>query len=241
MDIFRAALSELLKEPPLFLAASDDDADRFQRLLQDPQNRTNLNDMVGFDCLSTAIVQNNAQIARALVSLPLSEFDFRRHPQADLGAVPPLHHAATMSRFEIFKIMADSGNVDINGRDPHSWTPLIHASDAGCTQIVEYLLQHQVNPDGSDNKGRTPLSYAAEQGHRDVVQMLLRTNAVNPDSQDQDGNTPFYYAVRHGQGAIAKILIETGRVNREVEGKAKEDRRADQLRGPRFVIEEESI
>lgn len=69
------AFEEMLKEPPLSLASSSGNEVLFKQLLEKPENRRDINN-AGHDYLNAAIVMDKPEIAKALVSLPLSEFDF---------------------------------------------------------------------------------------------------------------------------------------------------------------------
>lgn len=68
------------EEHPLHHAATKDDATLFRRLLQKPELRADIDGDPGsgHDCLQTAIFNGNKEIAEALVTLPLSEFDWTR-------------------------------------------------------------------------------------------------------------------------------------------------------------------
>ncbi|KAL9572504.1 hypothetical protein ACKAV7_003337 [Fusarium commune] len=224
---YRTALEKHQKEPPLFRAVSSGNNELFKRLLEQPEQRAQLKDTdIGHDCLNCAIVQDNREIVKALVELPLSEFDWIHHPVASLKAIGHLHTAASLGRFDAFKIMADTGNVEIGGRDPYGKTPLHHASEVGSKEIVEFLVGEGVKPDETDGKGRTPLSYAAETGKNGILRVLLYVDGVGPDSKNLEGKSPFYYAIVSGNDVTADHLkfLGGGDVDRNAETKAKEDR-----------------
>lgn len=83
-------------------------------------------------------------------------------------------------------MIAATGRVDLTGRDEKGCTLLHHASNAGCIQIVDYLLNQGLNPKERDGVGRTPLSYAAAEGSQVVTRRLLGLG-VNPDTRDNGG------------------------------------------------------
>ncbi|KAF4440126.1 Ankyrin repeat PH and SEC7 domain containing secG [Fusarium acutatum] len=220
---YRAVVEKHLNEPPLYRSVGNNAV--FRSLLQQPKYRAQLkNTVIGHDCLNRAIIQGNKESVKALVDLPLSEFDWISHPVASLKAMGHLHTAARLGRFDVFKILADTGNVDLGGRDPFGMTPLHHASETGSKAIVEYLLDGGIKPDVKDVKGRTPLSYAAEKGNSDVVKALLYVEGVDSDSKDLRGKSPFYYAVLSGKDETVGILKLLGSVDHSVEAKAKVDR-----------------
>ncbi|KAM0313692.1 hypothetical protein ACHAPQ_011993 [Fusarium lateritium] len=230
------AYDNYMREPPLSRASDAGNEVLFKQLLEKPENRQGIKN-AGHDYLNAAIIQDKPEIVRALVSLPLSEFNFLDHPLASHGAIGPLHTSATHGRFAIFKIIVDTGKVDITGRDPHGWTPLHHASDVGSAEIVEFLLQHEtVKADEKNLVGRTPLSFAAEEGMKNIVQILLRLDAVDPDSRDLEGHSPYYYAIRSSHDSVAKLLADTGRVDCGVKEQALQARRTHRQFAP--IIEE---
>jgi hypothetical protein len=78
---FRGTLPQIplpeapLPETPLSQALKAGNEALFKELLEKPENHRDIND-VRHDYLEAAITQNKPEIVRALVSLPLSEFDF---------------------------------------------------------------------------------------------------------------------------------------------------------------------
>ncbi|EXM33428.1 hypothetical protein V3481_003859 [Fusarium oxysporum f. sp. vasinfectum] len=174
MDLLALGEQKYAEEHPLHYAATKDDATLFRRLLQKPELRADIDGDPGsgHDCLQTAILNGNKEIAEALVTLPLSEFDWTRHPMAAHGAISYLASAATLGRFDIFKIMADTGNVDIFEGESLGKTQLHHVSDVpidqtpfhpiddeGAVKIARFLLEQEaIQVDSEDNKEQTPLS-----------------------------------------------------------------------------------
>ncbi|KAI1070877.1 hypothetical protein LB507_010935 [Fusarium sp. FIESC RH6] len=122
-------------------------------------------------------------------------------------------------------MIVETGRVDFTARGESGLTPLHWASNAGCIEIVDFLLNEGVSADVKDNNGRTPLAYAAIEGSEAVTRRLLGVG-VNPDSKDSEGHTPFFWAIYNNHLAIARILSDTGRVDTSVEGRARLERRA---------------
>lgn len=138
--------------------------------------------------------------------------------------------AAIFEQLEIFKFIAETGKVDLIGRDDKGATPLHWACHQGALPIIEYLLQQEgVNPDEQDKIGQTPLTYAAKEGRDNVVRRLLQVDGVDPDAQDHKGKTPFYWALFYNHFPLAEILGDSGRVNRDIEAQAWQDGVADRL------------
>lgn len=63
--------------------------------------------------------------------------------------------------------------VDPNCLDIEQNTPLIHASRAGSTDVVEVLLDYGARMDATDNNGWTALMYAAQEAHPKIVKLLV--------------------------------------------------------------------
>ncbi|KAJ4117548.1 hypothetical protein NW768_010911 [Fusarium equiseti] len=216
MDPFIASL-----EPPMWKAIREGNITEFNyqfcQFLRAPFNQKDEYGCSGYDYMACAIQFGQVEIVRAMVSLPSWDLDYGDYRSY-------LKLASLHKKPAIFKIIADTGRVDITGRGDDRYTPLHHACQMGCVQIVDYLLKEGAAPDERDNFGRTPLCYAALEGSLEVTRRLLEVDRVNPDVLDDDGKSPFYWAVYRGHSAVAKILSDTGRVNNSVEGDAMQDR-----------------
>ncbi|KAM0245313.1 hypothetical protein ACHAP5_005547 [Fusarium lateritium] len=220
------AYDDYMREPPLSRASDAGNEVLFKQLLEKPENRQGIQNAERRHHSRQTGDRQSSCLAACL-----------RYPLASHGAIGPLHTSATHGRFAIFKIIVDTGKVDITGRDPHGWTPLHHASDVGSTEIVEFLLQHDtVKVDEKNNEGRTPLSLVAEQGMKKIVDILLRLDAIDPDSRDSEGHSPYYYAVRSSHDSVAKTLADTGRVDCGAKEQALQARRTHRQFAP--TIEE---
>jgi ankyrin repeat protein len=71
----------------------------------------------------------------------------------------------------------------------------------GHNMVVDYLLQHNANPNARDIKGETPLHKAAQYGSGSVWTTLLKHGA-DPDIKDLKGvcvqhNMALFYAARY--------------------------------------------
>ncbi|KAH7174324.1 ankyrin repeat-containing domain protein [Fusarium flagelliforme] len=177
----------------LYDAISDGDITRFNHLLEQPETQAELNSGIGSLCLMSAIMQGRLDFVKTLISFPPSVFDITQYPTTE-GATSYLVRAAIFKQIEIFKIIAETGKVNLTNRDDKGATPLHWASKAGCLPIVDFLLQQEgINPDEQDNVGQTPLMWAANAGKEDVVRQLLQVNGVNPDAHDPEVEIPFYW------------------------------------------------
>lgn len=74
--------------------------------------------------------------------------------------------------------------MQINARNDDGDTALHLASAAGCTAIVQRLLEKGADVNGRGHSGRVPLWYALQGGH-DLVERLLLEKGADVSAQDQ--------------------------------------------------------
>ncbi|RBR26979.1 uncharacterized protein FIESC28_00247 [Fusarium coffeatum] len=124
---------------PLHEATRENDIILLNHLLKQPQIRTKLTRWFGEQCLKVAIADGYVEIVRALMTLPSSVFDFTDVHDAE-GAASYLIRTAFFGQYAVFKVIAETGKVNLSGRDENGATPLHWASEAGSLSIVDYLL-----------------------------------------------------------------------------------------------------
>ncbi|KIY02140.1 uncharacterized protein Z520_02278 [Fonsecaea multimorphosa CBS 102226] len=96
----------------------------------------------------------------------------------------------------------------LNRGDHNRRTPLLSSAVTnGNETVAKCLLEHGVDANCRDNRGRTPLSFACEYGYESLVRILLEYR-VDIDAQDQDGRTALWWAAAYGRTAILKTLLE---------------------------------
>ncbi|XP_076453639.1 uncharacterized protein LOC143288870 [Babylonia areolata] len=100
---------------------------------------------------------------------------------------------------------------DLNVRDTHLRTPLIHAvfiaNDDVRTHVVRLLLRHGCDVNAQDSAGRTALMYGCmERDKMDVVRLLAKCRRCDPNLQDNDGNTALVHCVEGGNASAIRIL-----------------------------------
>jgi len=80
---------------------------------------------------------------------------------------------------------------DLNGVDEEDGgsTPLICACKFGHLQIVNWMVEHDVDPNIVDSENRTALLWSVKKGHLDIARSLLRhfKGIIDVDVQDKDG------------------------------------------------------
>ncbi len=87
-------------------------------------------------------------------------------------------------------------------------TPLINAATTGRLEIIQLLLQHGANPNGTNRSGRTALHIGCVLGQSQTVQALLQAGA-SLQSQDEIGSTAVDWALLGKNGAIVDMLRDS--------------------------------
>jgi ankyrin repeat protein len=91
---------------------------------------------------------------------------------------------------------------------------LAYARDEDETGVRRLLNKkdHPVDVNAKDDHGLTPLLLATQGGHREVVRLLLQSNA-DPDDSDEDGNTALLLATQHQNREIIRLLLRKADVD----------------------------
>ena len=110
---------------------------------------------------------------------------------------------------EVKRLVVDCG-VDPMREYDYGNTPLHAAAIYGYSEIVEFLLNHGVDPNIRNKKyGATPLHYAAAYGNSKVVEVLLEHGA-DPNIRDKNGITPLHFAAVSDYPKIVEVLHKKG-------------------------------
>ena len=129
----------------------------------------------------------------------INEFD-REHDTAIMKACRDCH-AVKVVAF----LLENGANInDREYRDLIDQTPLIIASQNGCTDIVRMLLDAGANIEHKNDQGENALISAVQEGHIDTVKLLLDAGA-DINQANSDGETALELAIRLKQ---KKELIE---------------------------------
>ncbi|KAG0533049.1 hypothetical protein BDA96_04G158900 [Sorghum bicolor] len=119
-----------------------------------------------------------------------------------------LHFAAGRGRLAVCVYMVEELHTDVDASDDKGDTPLAYAIQGGTVDTVQYLLDHDANPDKPIGKGSTPLHLAAAGGNCEMLKALLSKGA-NVDSLSDTG-TPLHVAAYCKQDGAMKILLDHG-------------------------------
>ncbi|KAH8863376.1 Ankyrin repeat domain-containing protein 50 [Schistosoma japonicum] len=122
---------------------------------------------------------------------------------------------------ELFELLINIGEANLNAPDTHGRTPLIWAATVGSTHAVEVLLKLGANLNHKDSHGLTALHCAASRGNVQTIQIILNWISIaNKDDEskialfrdvnDNDGCSPLFYSVTTGHIHVTECLIQAG-------------------------------
>ncbi|EAQ84384.1 hypothetical protein CHGG_08398 [Chaetomium globosum CBS 148.51] len=121
----------------------------------------------------------------------------------------PIHQAAENGHLELVQFLHGRGAY-LNSGDAKGVTPLWLASQQGHARIVEFLLEHNANPDARTiDTFHYPIHEAAHKGHTDTVAALVRHKA-RVNVVERGGWSPLILATQQGHGEIVRLLIDNG-------------------------------
>jgi len=120
------------------------------------------------------------------------------------------------SKIWVLQSLADGAKIEERGGTEGS-TSLQTASQHGCEEVVEVLLEHGADAAAKDNDGDTSLHVASRYGRTAVVQQLLhnfslryRKVSTQLSAKDNAGRTALHTAAHQGQEAVMKLLLDSG-------------------------------
>lgn len=118
---------------------------------------------------------------------------------------PMLHIACREGDLDVVQALVQGG-AEIDKRNPLKETPIMLASLAGRTKVVEYLISKEAE---LNQPGWTALLYAATGGNTEIVKLLL-DNSAYIDSAAPNGTTPLMMATRGGFIDTVRLLLDEG-------------------------------
>ena len=157
--------------------------------------------------LMEASAYGNLEMVERLLSYGMVHMNLACHGALTFASGPPLDWAPTGNRFEVAKILIESG-ADVNGVDENGsdGTPLLMAflhHECLCTDMIKLLLDKGANPDVTDEDGQTPLHLAAIQSQDskasvDAINLLVDSGA-DINKADIKGRTPLHVVAEVGE------------------------------------------
>ncbi|MEL6831502.1 MAG: ankyrin repeat domain-containing protein [Bacteroidota bacterium] len=124
-----------------------------------------------------------------------------------LGSQTPLHLAAEEGQIAVLEMLVKEG-ADLNVKDEHGRTALMHAAEEGQHAEARFLIENGADLDAVDEEGRTALMYAAEEDQSTMVGMLLDAGA-RADLRDEEGRSAIDYAAEEGAGEVLSQLMNS--------------------------------
>ena len=106
--------------------------------------------------------------------------------------------------------LAAGANADINARDGHGMTPLMHAAQEGHSLLIGPLLEAGSDLDIQATNGATALFLAVQHGHEDIARTLIRAGADISIRGPMGGKSPLEVAQFRGSQRTVTLLQEAG-------------------------------
>lgn len=170
------------------------------------ERNTTLNAKIDVDlymdiCLNKCMVD--------MVEILLNEY----HPQISIDVLFSLCVPNSSEHVKMFELLLNYDNngkpLDINEKNSDGDTLLFRASEKGCIEIVNLLLERDAIVDCPNSLGNTPLWIACCNRFIDIVNILISVGA-NVNYANLKGNTPLVPVCQRGPEEIAEILLANG-------------------------------
>eukprot|EP00968_Pinguiococcus_pyrenoidosus_P012854 scaffold1149_cov236-Pinguiococcus_pyrenoidosus.AAC.13 len=159
---------------PLWIACSEGDLERVQKLLKSRANVEEMDALSGLTPLGIASQHGHLDVLAALLKAGADV----EAPNPATGATP-LFAAVAGGHEEAVAALLEAG-ADANAADSFRWTPLHAAAEKGLLQTVKQLVKGGADVGAVDSGNKTPVQMASRHGHEDVVHALLDAGARYP-------------------------------------------------------------
>ena len=97
--------------------------------------------------------------------------------------------------------------IELIHRSNNLW---FDTASKGYVKLMKLLIQIGVNVNIQTSLGDTSLHFASSNGHKEIVEILIKTDGININKQNNDGCTALHYASHNGFEECVKLLIENG-------------------------------
>ena len=189
---------------PMAFSAFYSRTDIMEIILDRHKNEGTLDDFGDFlnqtcEALCTICENNCGDIARILL-------------QADTPVIPNLHlHVAAEngSTAVLDEIITFYPDIEINTVDGDGNTALHKAVERKHTHTVQYLLNHNANPNLANGIGYNSVHMACQHADEDIL-YLLTTRGGDVNARENGGKTPALIAAENGKEGCIHILAAAG-------------------------------
>jgi len=151
-------------ETPLHIAAAAGNLEMVVQLISMGAN-VNIRDFAGFTCLMKALQDKHNDIVEILLK------NHAKHNFRTPKGESTLQFAVMTGNAGGVDLLARYG-TNLNTRIKQA-TPLMAASAKGFHEVVNTLIDHGVDVNTKDIKGRTAIDYADLTNHKDIVEILI--------------------------------------------------------------------
>ena len=117
-----------------------------------------------------------------------------------------LHYVANYNEQNIAEALIKAG-ADVNAKNNDNETPLHVTNNA---QIAEALIKYGADVNAKNKNDSTPLHKAVHKQKLDLVEILIKNNAVLDYQDLPNGDTPLHLAVYSNNENIVKALLNVG-------------------------------
>lgn len=116
-----------------------------------------------------------------------------------------LHWAVMSGDYQTTLDLIETGS-DVNACDEGGWTPLITASSAGYSHIVDALLEAGAKASCKTKENRTAFFYAVSKCQIKVIDLFLQNGICNWD-KDVNGMSPLHRAVSNPKCTVEMLQM----------------------------------
>lgn len=190
-------------KPTLSVATKRGDPEIVKMLLEQAQPNLEAKSPGGHTALYGAVKEGNTELVRLLL---LYGANANARPS---GGSPPLCKAYSNGNKDIFQMLLERTDINVDATPPGDTTTLWHAAKKVDRDTVKALLSKGAKVDARPSGGTTALWHAAIRGDREIADVLLQHGA-KVDAKPPGGNTALWKAVSKGNETMAKLLMFHG-------------------------------